>query len=522
MTQGDHGWWEVDAGMPLAGLDYAFSLDGRPPLPDPRSASQPSGVHGPSRFVDHSKFEWSDEGWRPPLFRTGIVYELHIGTFTPEGTFESAIQRLDHLVELGITHVELMPVAEFAGNRGWGYDGVDLYAPHHIYGGPDGLKKLVNACHEKGLAVILDVVYNHLGPDGNYLAQFGPYFSDLHHTPWGEAVNLDGSQSAEVRRFFIDNALMWLRDYHFDGLRLDAVHELIDTSAVHFLEQLGTEVEQLEADLGRTLVLIAESDLNDPRVVQPREVGGYGMTAQWSDDFHHALHVTLTGEHQGYYSDFHGVDDLRDAVEKVFVYDGRYSEYRQKYHGRPVEGVPRYRFVAYLQDHDQVGNRAKGDRSSHLMSEEALLLGAQMVLTNPGVPMLFQGEEWGASTPFQFFTGHEDPDLARKVSEGRKREFRSFGWRDEEVPDPQALSTFEHSKLDWSELQREPHRHILNEYRRLIRMRRTTPALHDGKPAKVEQQGERLRVTRGEQTFEFDFAAHGKMAPCASFSASSQ
>ncbi|MCU1263490.1 MAG: treZ [Bryobacterales bacterium] len=498
MVRGDLGWWELTVPEPLHGADYEFILDGGRPLPDPRSASQPYGVHGKSRFIDHRRFNWEDHGWQPPLFRCGIVYELHIGTFTPEGTFESAIERLDHLVALGVTHVELMPVAEFPGDRGWGYDGVDLYAPHHAYGGPDGLKRLVNACHLKGLAVILDVVYNHLGPDGNYLAQFGPYFSDRHHTPWGQSVNLDGEESEEVRRFFCDNALMWLRDYHFDGLRLDAIHALLDTSAVHFLEQLAVEVDRLEAELGRTLILIAESDLNDPRVVQSRDIGGYGITAQWSDDFHHALHVCLTGERRGYYSDFGTVADLAKALTKAFVYDGRYSEYRKRPHGRPPRGVPAYRLVVCLQNHDQIGNRPRGERSSHLMSAEGLLVGAAVLLTAPFVPMLFQGEEWGASTPFQFFTGHEDPNLARAVSEGRRREYSIFGWRPEEIPDPQARATFENSKLKWSEMAEGPHHNILEAHRKLIQLRRSSPSLNDRRPARVEVEDSTLRVTRGD------------------------
>ena len=498
MLRRDGAWWELTVPEPLHGTDYEFILDGGRPLPDPRSASQPYGVHGKSRFVDHGRFSWEDQGWQPPLFRRGIVYELHIGTFTPEGTFDSAIGRLDHLVSLGVTHIELMPVAEFPGDRGWGYDGVDLYAPHHAYGGPDGLKRLVNACHRNGLAVILDVVYNHLGPDGNYLAQFGPYFSDRHRTPWGQAMNLDGEDSAEVRRFLCDNALMWLRDYHFDGLRLDAIHALLDSSAVHFLEQLAVEVDRLEAELGRTLTLIAESDLNDPRIVQSWDVGGYGITAQWSDDFHHALHVCLTGERQGYYSDFGTVADLGDALTKVFVYDGRYSEYRKRPHGRPPRGVPASRFVVCLQNHDQIGNRPRGERSSHLMSEQGLLVGASVLLTAPFVPMLFQGEEWGASTPFQFFTGHEDPDLARAVSEGRRREYSTFGWRAEEIPDPQARATFENSKLKWSEVAERPHSKILKAHRRLIQLRRSSPSLIDGRPARVEAEDSTLRVTRGD------------------------
>jgi maltooligosyltrehalose trehalohydrolase len=497
MTPSDNGWWQVEAPGPLHGTSYAFVLDGGTPLPDPRSPSQPLGVHGHSCFIDHNLFAWNDDGWRPPLLRSAVIYELHIGTFTPEGTFASAIDRLDHLVELGITHIEIMPVAEFPGDRGWGYDGVDLYAPHHAYGGSDGLKRLVDACHRKGIAVILDVVYNHLGPEGNYLWRFGPYFSHRHKTPWGPSINFDGEASIEVRRFLCDNALMWLRDYHFDGLRLDAVHEMFDTSAVHILEQLATEVDQLQGELGRSLILIAESDLNDPRVVRSREAAGYGMSAQWSDDLHHSLHACLTGERQGYYADFGSMEDVKTALENTFVYSGRYSVFRKRCHGRPATGVPRHRFVVCLQNHDQIGNRAKGDRITHLVGTKAVLTGAAVVLTSAAVPMLFQGEEWGARTPFQYFTAHESESLARAVSDGRRNEFSAFGWAADDVPDPQAESTFQNSKLDWSEIDREPHSKILNWYTKLIRLRRSTLNSLNNVSIKVDIKDSMLQVVRG-------------------------
>jgi maltooligosyltrehalose trehalohydrolase len=319
------GWWQLDAPEAEHGARYRFALDGGDPLPDPRSAWQPEGIDGASAVYDHRAFPWTDDGWKGTPIAAAVVYELHIGTFTPEGTFDAAILRLDHLVELGVTAVELLPVAEFSGDRGWGYDGVLLFAPHHAYGGPDGLKRFVDACHHRGLGVVMDVVYNHLGPSGNHLARFGPYFTDRYNTPWGDAVNFDGAGSDEVRRFFVDNALMWLRDYHIDGLRLDAVHAIVDTSAVHILEEIGVEVEGLSAHLGRTLFLIAESDLNDPRIVRRREVGGYGMDAQWSDDFHHALHVALTGERSGYYADFGGLPDVATTLRQAFVYAGQHA-----------------------------------------------------------------------------------------------------------------------------------------------------------------------------------------------------
>ncbi len=480
MNKAERGWWRLSVPLVTPGTDYAFSIDGGDPLPDPRSAWQPYGVHGPSRVVDHSTFAWTDQDWQPPALSTGVVYELHVGTFTPVGTFESAVEKLDHLVELGITHVELMPVGEFPGSRGWGYDCVDVFAPHHAYGGPEGLKRFVDGCHARGLATILDVVYNHLGPDGNYLSQFGPYFTERYNTPWGEAVNLDGPGSIEVRRFLCDNARMWLRDYHFDGLRLDAIHAIYDASAIHFLEQLHSEVEQLESETGRRYELIAENDLNDPRVVTPVEAGGYGLDAQWNDDFHHALHTELTGEHQGYYADFTKLEDVAKALKDVYVYDGRESGYRQRIQGRRVRGLSAHRFVGFLQNHDQVGNRAQGERSSQILSVRQLKVGAALVLCAPFVPMLFQGEEFGSSSPFLYFTDHSDPEIATAVSEGRRREFASFQSSHAEVPDPQASCSFEMSKLNWSELSHPPHDELLRWYKNLISMRRSNPALLDG------------------------------------------
>jgi maltooligosyltrehalose trehalohydrolase len=485
MARAENGWWSLATAAP-ADADYAFLLDGGPPRPDPRSGWQPGGVHGRSRRVDHAAFAWNDRGWRPPPLSSGVLYELHVGTFSAAGTFAGAIERLDHLVELGITHVELMPVQEFSGVRGWGYDGVDLYAPHHAYGGPDALKTLVDACHARGLAVVLDVVYNHLGPAGNYLPEFGPYFTDRYATPWGPAVNLDGRGSDEVRRYICDNALMWLRDYHFDGLRIDAVHALVDQSAVHVLEQLAVEVDELAAQLGRPLVLIVESDLNDPRLCRAREIGGYGIQAQWNDDFHHALHALLTGEQRGYYADFGRIADLVTALREGFVYSGRYSSFRGRSHGRPATGLGGHAFVGFLQNHDQVGNRAGGERSSHLMSHGRLAIGAALVLTAPFVPMLFQGEEWGASTPFLYFTAHEDGRLGRRVSEGRRREFAGFGWAQKDIPDPQSEATFARSKLDWSEQSQPQHAALLEWHRALIRLRRRIPALTDGQREDVQ------------------------------------
>lgn len=478
----DKGRWRAAVNEASPGSDYAFLLDDDPtPYPDPRSAWQPDGVHGPSRLYDHSCYAWTDTGWQPHPLVSAIIYELHVGTFTPEGTFDAAISRLSHLVNLGITHVELMPVAEFSGDRGWGYDGVALFAVEKAYGGPDGLKRFVDAAHARGLAVLLDVVYNHFGPVGNYTGKFGPYVTSKHCTPWGDAVNFEGAGSHEVRRFFLDNAVMWMRDYHMDGLRLDAIHEFIDRSAIHFLEQLSIETEALSAKLGRLLVLIAESDLNDPRVVTPREAHGYGIDAQWSDDFHHALFTVLHVEPgKGYYSDFGSFEILAKALNCVFVYDGGYSLYRSRNHGRPVEGLSAHRFLGYIQNHDQVGNRATGDRLEHIIGMNCAKVAAAIVLTAPFIPMLFQGEEFAASTPFQYFANHEDPAMAKSVSEGRRHEFAAFGWDPEQIPDPENPETFLRSKLNWNEIAEGKHAEMLDWYGKLIRLRRNSPSLNDG------------------------------------------
>jgi maltooligosyltrehalose trehalohydrolase len=444
-------------------------------------------VHGPSRIYDQSAFAWSDGGWQAPPLERAVIYELHVGTFTPQGTFDSAIERLDYLVELGITHVELMPVAAFPGGHGWGYDGASLFAVYEGYGGPDGLKRLVNACHVRGLAVLLDVVYNHFGPVGNYSGKFGPYITERHHTPWGGAINFEDWGSDEVRRFFCDNALMWLRDYHIDGLRLDAVHEYFDRSAIHFMEQLADEVHALGAKIGRRLVLIAESDLNDPRVVKPKELGGYGMDAQWSDDFHHALFTVLqsgAGE-KGYYVDFGSVAKLAKALTKTFVQDGTYSKYRGREHGRPVDDLSPHQFLGYIQNHDQVGNRAIGDRVEQIVGMDRAKVAAGIVMTAPFIPMIFEGEEFAASTPFLYFADHDDPEMARAVKEGRRGEFAAFGWDPAEIPDPEDVGTFRWSKLNWDEVHEGQHEEMLEWYRKLIRLRRGSASLNDGTPGRT-------------------------------------
>jgi maltooligosyltrehalose trehalohydrolase len=506
----EQGWWRIDvaeAGSESTSRsDYGYLIDDDPtPYPDPRSLCQPNGVHGLSRVYNQRAFVWSDKNFKAPPLASAVIYELHIGTFTPEGTLDGAIGRLDHLVNLGVTHVELMPVVSFAGNRGWGYDGVALFSVHEPYGGPDALKRFVDAAHAKGLSVLLDVVYNHFGPVGNYTGKFGPYLVESHQTPWGSAVNFEDAGAHHVRRFFCDNALMWMRDFHIDGLRLDAVHGFIDRSAIHFLEQLSSEVETLGVTLARQFVLIAESDLNDPRVVTSREAGGFGMDAQWNDDFHHALFTVLNpGPLDGYYVDFGKLSQLAKALERNFVYDGIYSKFRDRVHGRPTGNLSQHRFVGFIQNHDQVGNRAIGDRLRDVVGFDRARIAAALVLLGPVVPLLFQGEEWAASSPFQYFADHEEPEMARLVSEGRKREFAPFGWDPNLIPNPESWETFERSKLKWGEVKDGEHREMLDWYRELIRLRRSTPSLNNGDPGhthvRYNQREMWLCMERGEVT----------------------
>ena len=512
------GWWSADVPDVVAGIDYGFRLDGGEVLPDPRSLRQPFGITGLSRSYDHSAFRWTDRSWRGGPLHGSVIYELHIGTFTAEGTFDAAIGRLDHLRDLGVQSVELMPVATFPGKHGWGYDGINLWSVHEPYGGPDGLKRFVDACHARGLAVLLDVVYNHVGI-GNRLGDFGPYFTEAHVTPWGPAVNLDQPGSDEVRAFLIGNALMWLRDYHLDGLRLDAVHALEDHRALHFLEELTTEVQALAARLNRELVLVAESDTNDPLMVTSREAGGQGLTAQWSDDFHHAVHAAITGERQGYYCDFGSLATLAKTYTKVFFHDGIWSAFRGRTHGRQVDvfRVPAHRFLGYLQDHDQIGNRAAGDRISATLPADLVRVGAGLVLTSPFTPMLFMGEEWGADTPWQYFTDHIEPWLAKAVAEGRKAEFTSHGWGEADVPDPQDKQAFLRSKLDWTQLDREPYLGILAWYRELIALRRARPELTDPRLDRVQagfdEDARWIMVCRGRLRIAANLGAQAVRLP---------
>ncbi len=471
------GWWStvVDVG---AGTDYGFLLDDSDvALPDPRSRWQPDGVHGASRVYDDSAFAWTDTDWPGRALPGAVIYELHVGTFTRGATLDAAVERLDHLVDLGVTHVELLPVNAFNGNWNWGYDGVGWYAVHEPYGGPDALKRFVDACHARGLAVVLDVVYNHLGPSGNYLPRFGPYLKAGRNT-WGELVNLEVTP---VRRFVIDNALMWLRDFHVDALRLDAVHALADSSTPHLLTELSAEVSALAGLLGRPLTLIAESDLNDPVMITPRAAGGYGLDAQWDDDIHHALHALLTGERHGYYCDFGSLAVLAKVWTSAFLHDGGYSSFRRGRHGRPVDRVhtPAYRFLAFLQNHDQVGNRAAGDRLPEVTSPGLLRVGAVLLLTSPFTPMLWMGEEWAATTRWPFFTSHPEPELARVTGEGRLAEFDRHGWDVSAVIDPQDPRAYHQAVLDWAERDAPAHHEMLELYRRLIALRASQPELRD-------------------------------------------
>jgi maltooligosyltrehalose trehalohydrolase len=488
LTPAGDGWWTVGEDLPH-GTDYAFVLDGGDPRPDPRSPWQPDGVHGASRVFDASRHAWADAGWAGRDARGAVVYELHVGTFTPEGTLDAAAARLGHLVELGVEVVELLPLAPFNGVHGWGYDGVSLYGVHEPYGGPGALQRFVDAAHVAGLAVCLDVVHNHLGPSGNYLGEFGPYFTDAHHTPWGAAINLDGEGAEHVRRWILDSALRWFRDFHVDALRLDAVHALVDESPRHVLAQLSDEVAALAAEVGRPLSLIAEVDLNDPVSVTPTAEGGWGMTAQWADDVHHALHALLTGERHGYYVDFGAPETLRKAMRDVFVHDGTHSTFRGEDWGAPVPPeVDGHRFVVFGSDHDQVGNRALGDRPSASLDDGALAASAALVLLSPYTPMLFMGEEWAAGTPWMYVTDHPEPELAQAVREGRSREFGGHGWAemygadeaDFEVPDPQDPATFEAGRLDWSEPAQPRHARVLEWYRTLVALRVAEPALSSG------------------------------------------
>ncbi len=511
MHPGEDGWWHGDAhGHLSAGTRYRFSIDGEGPFPDPRSAWQPEGVHGPSEVVDHAVFSWTDGDFDAPPLADAVIYEMHVGTFSAEGTYQGAARRFEYLRDLGVTHIEILPINTYAGSRGWGYDGVALYAPHPDYGTPDDLRRFVQAAHAHGLAVLIDVVYNHFGPDGNYAPQFGPYFTSHFKTPWGDGVNVEDADSPGVRAFFIDNALMWLRDYHFDGLRMDAVDRIIDYNAIHFLEEIAARVAELSREVGRRLVITVENDTNNPRLVHPVARGGYGLDAHWCDDFHHAVHSALTGERSGYYVDFGPLAALAKALRQGYVYDGIYSGLRRRVQGRPPADVRPDQLVVCSQNHDQVGNRAFGERLGHLLDEGLAKMAPAFVILGPFVPLLFMGEEWNASTPFQFFSEHHD-ELGRLVTEGRRKEFEKFAWGDE-VPDPQSPETFRRSKLSWAELDEPAHQDFLSWYRQLIALRRAIPP---GTPAEVEfdETARWLTLRRGNLVAAFNLADEARSVP---------
>lgn len=513
LVRADGGWWRLAEPLdaPSEALDYAFAVDGGEPRPDPRSRRQPEGVHAPSREFDPSGYTWGDSAWRGRDLTGAVIYELHIGTFTPEGTLDSAIDRLDDLVDLGVEAVELLPVNTFNGTHNWGYDGVLWYAVHEPYGGPEAYQRFVDACHARGLAVIQDVVYNHLGPSGNYLPMFGPYLGDGHST-WGASVNLDGPDSDEVRRYILDNIRYWLADLHVDGLRLDAVHALHDSRAEHILEAMAREAASVAEQTGRPATLIAESDLNDPKLIRSRAHHGYGLDAQWDDDVHHAIHANLTGEVTGYYADFGDPAALMKVFERGYFHDGTWSSFRERHHGRPLDAdLPFSRLVAFSQDHDQIGNRAAGDRLTATLGAGSLAVAATLTLLGPFTPMLFMGEEWGATTPWQFFTSHPEKELGEATARGRIAEFARMGWDPAIVPDPQDPQTFLRSKLDWSERERPENARLLDWYRTLIALRHGIPA--DTRATDVEAADGVFAFTRGGLRVEVALAGSGLPQP---------
>ncbi|MEN9211063.1 MAG: malto-oligosyltrehalose trehalohydrolase [Thermostichus sp. DG_1_6_bins_120] len=488
LQQNAEGYWQVELeGIPEGPLEYLFVLhheQGVVERPDPASRWQPHGVHGPSRVLP-PHFDWQDQDWQGIPLPQWILYELHVGTFTPEGTFTAIIPRLPDLVDLGVNVIELMPVAQCPGGRNWGYDGVYPYAVQTAYGGATGLKQLVDACHRAGIAVILDVVYNHMGPEGNYLREFGPYFTDKYHTPWGAALNFDDRYCDGVREFFLQNAEYWLEEFHLDGLRLDAVHAIYDFSARPFLRELSERVEIVSQRSGWRRYLIAETDLNDVKIISPPEQGGYGIDAQWCDDFHHCIHTLLTGEKEGYYEDFGQLEQLAKSYRESYVFSGQYSRYRARRYGNLALSRPGYQFVVCIQNHDQIGNRMLGERLGQLTSFEGLKLAAAALLLAPMLPMLFMGEEYGETAPFQYFVSHGDPDLVEAVRQGRKREFSAFAWKGE-VPDPQSEETFNRSQLNWHLKSEGQHQVLWRWYQTLIQLRKTLPALQSFERATVQ------------------------------------
>ena len=478
MVKNEEGYFSVEVETVEKELQYFFKPDGINDFPDPASQYQPDGVHGPSQTIDHSSFNWNDGNWKSIPINEMIIYELHVGTFTPEGTFEAIIDRLDDLKDVGINALELMPVFQFPGNRNWGYDGVYPYAVQNSYGAPEGLKKLVNACHQKGISVILDVVYNHLGPEGNYFSQFGPYFTTRYNTPWGDAINFDDAWSDGVREYFSGNVIHWLENYHIDALRFDAIHAIFDIGAVHFWALTHQKVKHLEDKMGRRFYLIAESDLNDPKIVKMPEQGGYGFDAQWLDDFHHALYTLINPEDKQRYYDFGSIDQLVKGYNEGFVHSGEWVKFRKKKYGASSANFPGDKFVIFIQNHDQIGNRADGKRLCSLVDFEKLKLASAAVFLAPYIPMLFMGEEYGDESPFLYFISHSDRDLIKAVQEGRNKEFADFGF-DDNVADPQDENTFRQSILQWDKRNKDHHKMILEWHKELIRMRKTFAPLKD-------------------------------------------
>lgn len=466
------GYWEGETDQAEPGTLYKFRINGGKEFPDPASRSQPYGVHSWSMVTSPNNFIWREDNWKGLELKQMIIYELHIGTFTNDGTFEAVIDKMDHLKDLGVNTIEIMPIAQFPGDRNWGYDGVYPFAPQQSYGGANGLKKLVNACHNNEIAVILDVVYNHMGPEGNYLSQYGPYFTEKYHTPWGSAINFDDKYSDEVRNFFLENVIMWLEEFHLDGLRLDAVHEIIDRGAVHFLKEMSSRVDELESKTGRKYILIAESDLNDSRIVDSYNKGGYGLEGQWVDDFHHSLHTLLTREDEGYYKDYGQLEHMAKAFKQAFVYDGVYSEFRKRKVGNNPSHLDPSKFVICIQNHDQVGNRMLGERLSNLVSFEKIKLAAGVMLVSPFIPLLFMGEEFAEECPFQYFVSHGDEDLVKAVQEGRKNEFEYFNHRKGEFPDPVSNKTFEGSHVNWNFEKDKKKKIIFEFYKELIKLKK--------------------------------------------------
>jgi maltooligosyltrehalose trehalohydrolase len=503
LSRDEEGYWSGIISEIPPGTLYKYKLNQESEFPDPASRSQPDGVHSWSQVIDPNAHSWKDDHWKGRELADMRIYELHVGTFTSKGTFEAIIEKLDHLEELGINTIELMPIAQFPGDRNWGYDGVYPFAAQDSYGGVAGLKKLIDACHVRNFSILLDVVYNHFGPEGNYISQFGPYFTDKYHTPWGSAINFDDEYSDPVRHHFIQNALMWLEEYHFDGLRLDAIHEIIDRGARHFLKELSEKTDALEQKTGKRYILIAESDLNDTRLVREYDKGGYGLEGQWVDDFHHAVHTVLTGENSGYYSDYGKMEYLAKTFEKAFIYDGTYSSFRKKTVGNSPKGLDPSKFVVCIQNHDQVGNRPVGERLAELVSFEKQKLAAAIMLSSAFVPMLFMGEEYGEENRFQYFVSHGDADLVKAVQEGRKREFKYFfqSHKDQEFPDPQAQETFNRSKLNWNFKKEEEKNYLFEFYKNLLKLK---------KEGKFDLFGEEELVTEADEEKKILTVSAGK------------